>query len=62
MTEGAMAYEITSECIFCGACQPECPVEVITEGHDIYVIDRERCTSCGACAAVCPVGAIRETS
>jgi ferredoxin len=56
-----MAYEITSDCICCGACEPECPVEVISEGKDIYVIDQEGCTSCGACAAACPVGAIRQT-
>ena len=37
------------------ACQPECPVEAISEG-DIYVIDPELCTECGACADVCPVG------
>jgi ferredoxin len=55
-----MTYEITTECICCGACQPECPVEVITEGPEMYVIDPTRCTNCGACAAVCPVGAVRE--
>lgn len=56
-----MVYKITSDCICCGACQPECPVEVISEGADIYIIDSERCTSCGACAGVCPVGAVKET-
>ena len=55
-----MIYRITSECICCGACQPECPVEIITEGAEIYVIDSTLCTGCGACVAVCPVGAIRE--
>lgn len=51
-----MTYKINKECIACGACQPECPVEAISEG-DIYVIDPEKCIDCGACAAVCPVGA-----
>jgi ferredoxin len=55
-----MVYEITGECICCGACQPECPVEVISEGADIYIIDADQCTGCAACVAVCPVGAIRE--
>ena len=55
-----MAYEITSECICCGACRPECPVEVISEGEEKYAIDKDLCTGCGACAAACPVGAIRE--
>ena len=55
-----MAYQITGECICCGACQPECPVEVISEGKEIYTIDADLCTGCGACALVCPVGAIKE--
>ena len=56
-----MATYITSDCINCGACEPECPNEAITEGEDIYVIDPELCTECvgfydhEACQAVCPV-------
>ncbi len=52
-----MAYHISEECIACGACQGECPVEAITEGDDIYVIDPDACIDCGACADVCPVDA-----
>ena len=52
-----MAYFITDECIACGACVDECPVEAITEGDDIYVIDPELCTDCGSCADICPVDA-----
>ncbi|MBS4026695.1 MAG: 4Fe-4S binding protein [Clostridia bacterium] len=51
-----MAYRINEECIACGACQPECPVEAISE-DDIFIIDEEKCIDCGACADVCPVGA-----
>ena len=36
-----MATYITEECINCGACEPECPNEAISEGDDIYVIDPE---------------------
>ena len=56
-----MATMITEECINCGACEPECPNEAISEGEDTYVIDPERCTECVGhfneeqCAAVCPV-------
>ena len=53
-----MAYRITEECIACGTCEPECPVEAISEGDEIYEIDPELCTDCGACASVCPVDAI----
>ena len=54
-----MAYHISDECVACGTCIPECPVEAISEGNP-YVIDREKCTSCGSCAEVCPVEAIAE--
>ena len=56
-----MATYITEECINCGACEPECPNEAISEGEDIYVIDPKLCTECVGfhdepqCAAVCPV-------
>ena len=56
-----MATMITEECINCGACEPECPNEAITQNDEIYVIDPVLCTECvgfhdyEACAAVCPV-------
>jgi ferredoxin len=56
-----MSTMITVECINCGACEPECPNEAISQGQDIFVIDAELCTECvgfheqEACAAVCPV-------
>jgi ferredoxin len=56
-----MATHITADCINCGACEPECPNEAISEGEEIYVIDPELCTECvgfydhEACQAVCPV-------
>jgi len=53
-----MAYVITEDCIACGACLSECPLEAISEG-DIYTIDPELCTDCGACVDVCPSEAIQ---
>jgi len=56
-----MSTYITDDCINCGACEPECPNEAITEGEEIYVIDPNLCTECvgffaeEACQAVCPV-------
>ena len=55
-----MAHKITDECIACGACASDCPVEAISEGEEIYVIDPELCTDCGSCVDVCPVEAIHE--
>ena len=53
-----MAHVISDECISCGACQSECPVDAISEGDDKYEIDAEACTDCGSCTEVCPVDAI----
>ena len=53
-----MAYVISDECVSCGSCEPECPVNAISQGDSQYVIDAEKCTDCGACVAVCPVNCI----
>ena len=52
-----MAYVISSDCISCGSCEPECPVSAISEGDSIYIIDEELCIDCGSCAEVCPTDA-----
>ncbi len=58
-----MALIINEECISCGACEPECPNNAISEGDTLYVIDPDRCTECVGfydepqCASVCPVDA-----
>ena len=41
-----MAMKITEECIACGACEGECPVEAIAEGDGIFVIDANLCVEC----------------
>lgn len=52
-----MAFFINDDCISCGACEPECPTEAITQGDTKYVIDPDKCIDCGACNGVCPVDA-----
>ena len=52
-----MAYVINDDCIACGTCIDEGPVEAISEG-DIYSINADVCTDCGTCADVCPSEAI----
>ncbi len=41
-----MAYKITDECTACGLCEPECPVQAISEGDPIYLIDFNKCIEC----------------
>ncbi|MCL1945634.1 MAG: 4Fe-4S binding protein [Chitinivibrionia bacterium] len=54
-----MAHTITDECLSCGACVSECPLEAISEGDGKYVIDANVCTDCDACTSVCPAEAIK---
>ena len=60
-----MAYKITDECISCGACESECPVQAISEGETAYVIDPNKCVECEGhnpspkCAEICPVDAAK---
>ncbi|MCL2576121.1 MAG: 4Fe-4S binding protein [Defluviitaleaceae bacterium] len=54
-----MAYKITSACVNCGTCEPECPVGAISAGSDAHVIDPDTCIECNACMVACPTdGAI----
>lgn len=54
-----MAHKISeNDCVACGTCIGECPVEAISEGDDFYKIDPDTCLDCGACVDACPVGAI----
>ena len=52
-----MPYKINTDCINCGACEPECPTSCISMGDSIYVIKEDECIDCGACVDVCPVDA-----
>ena len=59
-----MANKITDECMNCGACEPECPNQAISQGGDTYQIDASLCDLCAAkggeqsCKAACPSDAV----
>ncbi|MGX7591552.1 4Fe-4S binding protein [Candidatus Karelsulcia muelleri] len=63
-----MAFQITNECINCGACALECPNNAIYEDgskENRYFIVPEKCTECigkyenPQCIEVCPVNCIK---
>ncbi len=59
-----MAHKIIDTCILCGACEPECPVNAISVGDDMYIINEAVCVDCvghndaPACVAICPTDSI----
>jgi len=53
-----MTYVVTDECIDCGFCIPECPIDAIKQIADRVVIRPSVCIDDGACVSVCPVDAI----
>lgn len=61
-----MALRITSDCINCDMCVPECPNDAIYPGPEIYQIDKHKCTECEGyydlpqCIPVCPIDCIIE--
>lgn len=56
-----MAYKINAaDCVNCGACDGECPVDAISEANDVRVIDADACIDCAACCDVCPTDCIVE--
>ena len=56
-----MALLITTKCINCDMCEPECPNQAIAMGEEYYEIDSECCTECighydaPTCQQVCPI-------
>jgi ferredoxin len=61
-----MALMINEDCINCGACEPECPNEAISEGDPVYMINPDLCTECVGyydepqCISVCPVDCVEQ--
>lgn len=55
-----MAYVINNNCVSCGACENQCPVNAISTGDGKFEIDAATCIDCGSCAGQCPTGAIEQ--
>ena len=54
-----MAYIINDECIACGACVADCPVDAISgDLKQKHTIDQSKCVKCGLCKSKCKFDAI----
>ncbi|MBO4330455.1 MAG: 4Fe-4S binding protein [Oscillospiraceae bacterium] len=54
-----MAFKIKpDDCVGCGVCKDNCPVECIKEVDGKCVINADECVGCGTCMANCPSDAI----
>ena len=54
-------YRIGNECIACGRCFRNCPIECMEPGDEKYEINQDLCAQCGTCFELCPLNAILET-
>ncbi|MCK5083562.1 MAG: 4Fe-4S binding protein [Candidatus Omnitrophica bacterium] len=64
-----MPWVNEEECIGCGICVENCPVEAISLsigqaklGDGKAKINMNKCTRCGTCQSVCPQEAVRPDS
>jgi len=51
-----------NNCIGCGICADECPVDTIYMGNGKAEVDMDGCIHCGLCHGVCPEGAVKHDS
>ena len=54
-----MPWVKQEECIGCGICVEECPVNAISLKEGKAVINMEKCIRCGKCHNVCPQEAVK---
>jgi len=56
-----MSYQITDDCVGCGACAKKCPENAISgQPKSKHQIDSLFCAECGVCFNTCPRGAVMD--
>jgi ferredoxin len=53
----AWAPGTTEDCIQCGICVENCPVQIIDAKNAKHILEPEKCLRCGSCVKKCPVSA-----
>ncbi len=54
-----MATVLQNECVACGHCVKQCPVQAIEIFKGIYAqVKEELCIGCGKCVKACPASVI----
>lgn len=55
-----LTFTITDDCIGCGKCKRNCPVDCISGNiKEKHIIDTTKCIKCGTCRKACPKNAIK---
>lgn len=57
-----MPWVKEDDCVMCGICVAQCPVNAISMNGQAAVIDDRECIRCGKCHDVCPQEAVRHDS
>lgn len=53
------AQVLKSECIACGVCVGECPIQAVKVVSGVFAeVDEARCVGCGKCEKACPASII----
>jgi len=52
----------TEDCVACGVCVEQCPVQAISMDGEAAQIDERACIRCGKCHELCPQEAVRHDS
>jgi Pyruvate/2-oxoacid:ferredoxin oxidoreductase delta subunit len=53
-TTSYISKVIEENCINCGTCVEKCPMQALSQGDSIAILDTDRCIGCGVCVEVCP--------
>jgi uncharacterized Fe-S center protein len=57
-----MPWVDKNECVGCGVCVEECPVDAISLVNEKAEINMDECIRCGNCHEVCPEEAVKHDS